>query len=131
MLERVLQANRQFSFVLDGLDECRPVEKRILLEQLTSLQKKVKLRLCISVRKGPNTALGLKSEHLVDPTITSMPEDNPEIESFIDTELESCIESEKLVLGDPSLILEIQAALLNGSQGMFLWSRSKSNRFAL
>lgn len=53
---------------------------------------------------------------------TPIPDNEAEIESFIETELEMCIKTGKLVLGDPRLILEIQDALLKGSQGMFLWT---------
>jgi hypothetical protein len=54
-------------------------------------------------------------------TITTLiPDDNPDIEVFIGAKLESCIESKKLVIGNPALILEIQDALLKKSQGMFL-----------
>ncbi|KAF2804925.1 uncharacterized protein BDZ99DRAFT_425132, partial [Mytilinidion resinicola] len=40
---------------------------------------------------------------------------------FVEAELARCLECRKLVLGDAALIIEIQDALLQGSQGMFLW----------
>ncbi|KAH7138965.1 hypothetical protein B0J11DRAFT_588594 [Dendryphion nanum] len=39
----------------------------------------------------------------------------------ITAELEKCLEVGKLHVGDPAIILDIQNALLKGSQGMFLW----------
>ncbi|KAF2179739.1 hypothetical protein K469DRAFT_741530 [Zopfia rhizophila CBS 207.26] len=54
-------------------------------------------------------------------SIASIPDKNPDIEAFIEAELERCIETQKLAIGNPNLILEIQDALLKGSQGMFLW----------
>jgi hypothetical protein len=51
-----------------------------------------------------------------------MPEANPEIEDFIDRELRTCLETGRLALGDPSLVLAIRDALLDESQGMFLWT---------
>ncbi|KAJ5295400.1 hypothetical protein N7508_010221 [Penicillium antarcticum] len=41
--------------------------------------------------------------------------------NFIQSDLENRIESGKLTIGNPTLILEIQDALLKGSEGMFLW----------
>ena len=46
---------------------------------------------------------------------------NHDIETFIETELEACIMSKRLVVGDPNIVLEIQDALVTGSEGMFLW----------
>ncbi|KAJ5060857.1 hypothetical protein J3E74DRAFT_450704, partial [Bipolaris maydis] len=43
------------------------------------------------------------------------------LKAFIETELGHCLSERKMTIGDPTLILEIQDALLNGSQGMFLW----------
>ena len=63
----------------------------------------------------------LSSEEFTAARITSIPEENSDIEAFIEAELKSCIESKELVIGDPTLILEIRDALLEGSQGMFLW----------
>jgi hypothetical protein len=53
--------------------------------------------------------------------MTFILDDNLNIEGFIRAELESCIESKRLVIGNPTLILEIQDTLLAKSQGMFLW----------
>jgi hypothetical protein len=50
-----------------------------------------------------------------------MPDDNPDVEAYIDAELESRVESGKLKIGNPAIILEIQQKLMKGSQGMFLW----------
>jgi ankyrin repeat protein len=63
----------------------------------------------------------LSPERFTAARVTSIPDDNPDIEAFISAELESRIESKKLVIGNPALILEIQDTLLEGSQGMFLW----------
>jgi hypothetical protein len=49
-----------------------------------------------------------------------MSNDNPDIKRYIDAELESCIKSRKLKMGDPTIILEIQEKLMKGSQGIFL-----------
>ncbi|KAF2675922.1 hypothetical protein K458DRAFT_447792 [Lentithecium fluviatile CBS 122367] len=87
-------------FILDGLDECEHVEREML-----------RLQLLISFRVEPNIDLESITKRLAVTRIASIPEDNPDIKAFIKAELER----------DPTLILDIQDALLNGSQGMFLW----------
>ncbi|KAI9765967.1 MAG: hypothetical protein M1840_006974 [Geoglossum simile] len=108
-------------FILDGLDECNYTERKILIQQLRKLQETFTLVLCASVRLDPENALILSSEQFIATRITSIPDENPDIEAFIEAELVSCIESKELVIGDPRLILKIRDALLEGSQGMFLW----------
>ncbi|KAI4673457.1 uncharacterized protein J4E84_011040 [Alternaria hordeiaustralica] len=54
--------------------------------------------------------------------VTLQPENAQDIEAFVDTELERCLTTRKLVLGDPALIFDIRDALMKGSQGMFLWA---------
>ncbi|KAF1958317.1 hypothetical protein CC80DRAFT_469265 [Byssothecium circinans] len=108
-------------FILDGLDECELAEREAVVQGLERIQQTLKLQLLMSFRVEPNSGLKSITERLVVTRIASIPEDNPDIEAFIETELERCLESQKLVIGDPTLILEIQDALLEGSQGMFLW----------
>jgi hypothetical protein len=48
-------------------------------------------------------------------------DNQPDIEGFIEAELERCLVNRTLNLGDPALILEIQDALAEGAKGMFLW----------
>jgi ankyrin repeat protein len=121
LLQRNLLPDFKAYFILDGLDECDYAEREILIHQLRKLQQAYVMILCVSLRLEPNNALKLSSEEFTAARIVSFPEDNPDIKEFIGAELESCIESKKLVIGSPTLILEIQDALLKGSQGMFLW----------
>ncbi|CZR58343.1 uncharacterized protein PAC_08235 [Phialocephala subalpina] len=108
-------------FILDGLDECDYDERKTLILQLRQLQDTFTMLLCVSFRLEPDNPLKLSSEEFTAPRCISIPEDNPDIEDFVDKELENCIESKKLVIGNPTLIVEIRDALLHGSQGMFLW----------
>lgn len=107
--------------VLDGLDECNQEEQNVVLQSLQKLQRRLKILLCLSCRMEPSNTLQSIAQYLASPQIISMPGDNPDIGAFIDAELERCLRLKKLILGDPTLILEIQHALLKGSQGMFLW----------
>jgi len=121
LLQRALPPKSRVYFVLDGLDECDSTEREILISQLQKLQQTFSLLLCVSIRLDPNTVLNLSPERFTAARVTSVPDDNPDIEAFITAELESRIESKRLVIGNPALILEIQDTLLEGSQGMFLW----------
>lgn len=54
-----------------------------------------------------------------DPHINfKIPENNPDIGSFINSELIARVEAGELVLGNPGIILEIREALCSGAQGM-------------
>ncbi|CAI7623036.1 unnamed protein product [Penicillium glandicola] len=118
-----LRKTTRFFLVVDGLDELHEQQRDIVIQQLSDLQNETfAMLLCISLREDPNeNPLKTNFTQLAAPVVTAIPNNTPDIEDFIETELESRIESGKLTIGSPLLILEIQDALLNGSQGMFLW----------
>ena len=122
LLQHALPADFKAYVILDGIDDCDDTEREQLIQYLQKLQATLKLLLCISHRVESNSLLEHYLGKLTAATSTSIPDNNPDIEEFIEAELESCIQSRKLVLGDPSLILEIQDALQAGSKGMFLWT---------
>ncbi|RMZ68741.1 hypothetical protein GMOD_00002567 [Pyrenophora seminiperda CCB06] len=108
-------------FVLDGLDECDNEEKETLMQAIQEIQVKLKLLVCVSLRDEPNNGLQSISNRLLVARAVSIPDDNPDIDAFIEAELERCLYEERLTIGDPTLILDIRDALSKGSQGMFLW----------
>ena len=118
-----LRKTRRFYLVVDGLDELDVHERDIVIQQLSVLQSETfAMLLCISLREDPNESpLKNTFARLAAPVVTPIPNNTPDIERFIETELEHRIESGQLAIGSPLLILEIQDALLKGSQGMFLW----------
>ncbi|KAL9095283.1 MAG: hypothetical protein Q9165_002539 [Trypethelium subeluteriae] len=122
LLKSAIPSDSKAYFILDGLDECNSAELKVVVEELQRLQNEIPLLLCMSLRLEPREAAKVSPKRFEDTTIFSIPEENPDIEAFIQAELESCIESTRLVVGNPGLILEIQNALLKGSQGMFLWT---------
>lgn len=107
--------------VLDGLDECEEKEVDILVQFLQTLQGRLRLSLCISFRAGVESSLILSPSVFLKSSTVMIPDDNPDVAGFISAQLEKSIESGKLRVGDPALILEIEDALLQGTQGMFLW----------
>lgn len=121
LLQRTIPPGYEAYVILDGLDECNYTERDALVQQMQRLQKAFVIRLCVSLRIEPSNALKLSSAEFNTASTVSIPEDNPDIETFIMAELERRIESKKLVLGNPTLAMKIYDALLKGSQGMFLW----------
>jgi hypothetical protein len=118
-----IRKTKRFFVVVDGLDELDVHERDIVIQQLSVLQSETfAMLLCISLREDPNESpLKTTFAQLAAPIVTPIPNNTPDIEHFIETELEHRIESGQLTIGSPLLILEIQDALLKGSQGMFLW----------
>lgn len=114
--------SQKIYFVIDGLDECDETERRILVEAFQRIQKKLQALFCISLRTEPNKSLSFLTKQLLATRIIPLPEKNPDIDAFIEADLNRCLEQEKLTIGDGALIIEIQDALVAGSQGMFLWA---------
>ncbi|KAJ6114520.1 hypothetical protein N7486_000298 [Penicillium sp. IBT 16267x] len=123
LLETCLPPDLKAYLVIDGLDECETADRQIVIQELRWLQQRFSLLICASVRKEPRDLYGidLAWERLESAEIAATPDNASDIEMFIETELEICIRSGNLTIGNPLLILEIQDALLKGSQGMFLW----------
>ncbi|KAL1961500.1 hypothetical protein VTN77DRAFT_1661 [Rasamsonia byssochlamydoides] len=120
-LEAALDTTKAYYLIVDGLDGCEGYERRKLVQQLQRLQSKFLPLICLSFRPGIDQTSQISRDDLRARWILSMPEENPDIEQFIQTELESRIESGKLSIGNPAIVLEIRDALLAGAQGMFLW----------
>ncbi|KAF3000714.1 hypothetical protein E8E13_002932 [Curvularia kusanoi] len=106
--------------IVDGLDECDEEEKETVVQALRKIQDKLKVLVCVSFRETNNGPKPVTNQLLATRNVP-LPEDNPDIEAFIEAELERRLRQKRLTIGDPTLILNIQDALLRGSQGMFLW----------
>ncbi|KAJ5656054.1 hypothetical protein N7507_008004 [Penicillium longicatenatum] len=112
----------QCFIIVDGFDDLEKSERTKMITELSKLQEKFNIRLCGSSRSDPTSYdRNIVTMGFVSPTVTPIPENSSEIQDFILEELENCLESQKLAVGDPTLILEIRDALFHGSQGMFLW----------
>ena len=122
LLQEHLPTDFRAYVILDGMDDCQDAERNQLLSFIRAMQQKFKIRLCVSHRIEGSTSLEHYLGEFIAATSTAVPDENPDIDDFIEAELERCIRSRKLVLGDPSLVLEIQDALQAGSKGMFLWT---------
>ncbi|KAL2822219.1 ankyrin repeat-containing domain protein [Aspergillus cavernicola] len=121
LLRQTLPSTYLAYFVLDGLDICHVDEQFLILDILRSLQLNTFLMLCISFRLEPSESRISSFDRFSGVTLFTMPENNPDIGAFINSELQRCLEKGSLGINDPLLILEIQESLRKGAQGMFLW----------
>lgn len=121
LLMEAFPKDRKIYLILDGVDECGFKQKETLAKALREIQEKLQVLVCLSFREKPDNSIQSVTEQFLATRIVSLPENNPDIEDFIETELERCLQRGLLTIGDPTLILEIQDTLLKGSQGMFLW----------
>lgn len=92
------------------------------MQAIGKIQVKLKILVCTSFREEPNNSLQstTTSNQLLATHAVSIPDDNPDIDAFIEADLKRYLRQERLTIGDPTLILEIQDTLSKGSQGMFL-----------
>jgi ankyrin repeat domain-containing protein 50 len=125
LLGKALDPMAPVYIVLDGLDECSDSEREAVITHLRKLQETLSLVVCLSGRligSGAKTSSQQHLSQLTDLKTTIMPRENPDVRNYIDFELEQNLQSGKLKIGQPTLILDIQTALTRGAEGMFLWA---------
>ena len=91
LLQRVFPRNCATYLVLDGVDECDSETGNLLVQQLQKLQETIAVHLCISIRLDPAKNQSLPLAGLSATRTVFMPDDNPDIEAYIDGELESLL----------------------------------------
>lgn len=117
----LLPRHRQYIMVIDGLDECEYDQARALVGSIQSL-----LRLSSHIFRifltGRSDFASRVSEQLPPDFQIHISRTNngPEISRFIEHALEDALESNKLKLRDPSIILKIQDALESGACEMLV-----------
>ncbi|BCS04699.1 NACHT domain protein [Aspergillus luchuensis] len=121
LLKHLLPTHFEAFFILDGLMHCDAEARQVILTSLLEIQKFIKLSLCVSVRPEPAGSLQ-ELNQLPNRQFLSVEDNKSDIDAFINAELVRCLESEKLVINNPALILEIRDSLSQGAQGMFLWA---------
>lgn len=110
-------------FILDGLDELENNERRQLisiLNEMTSFTTPDSVLLVFASLRSQADNVHSKYRGLYPNRLLSIPEENPDIGAFIDSELTAMIESDQLVFGDPTIVVAIRDALLEGAHGMFV-----------
>jgi hypothetical protein len=127
LLRRFLPSRQQQDvyIVIDGLDICDDADTTEVSKFLRKVQDLFGTRVCVSHRQRPSIgskgAMNILDRNLGKVRAVPLPNNYDDIKTFIETELARCLENQSLVLGRPTLILDIQKALLEGSNGMFLW----------
>ncbi|EAU30431.1 predicted protein [Aspergillus terreus NIH2624] len=121
ILQTLLSHNEKYYILVDGLDECPQSEIETIIELLQNLQRVLSTLICISYREEARSPVEKLSKEFAQIQTLKAPEINPDIEAYIDAELQGRLQSDELTIGDPTVVLSIQEALLKGAQGMFLW----------
>lgn len=117
----VVPRNHVIYIILDGLDLCSPPERMTVTEQLELMETKFNIRICVSRPLEPEAELHTFSTEFSKAKAVRFPDNTSDIDAFVKTQLETALSNQSLALGDPAIILEIQNALLQGSEHMFLW----------
>ena len=116
---RLLPQHRCCFVVLDGLDECQYEEVKALFESIQSLLRSSNhvIKLFVTGRSSFASKISEQLGH--DFRVHFTPSNNgPEISRFIELALEDALESNRLNLRNPNLIVKIQDALEKGAQEM-------------
>ena len=105
--------------ILDGLDECTEEDAKAIvtaIQALSTIPSNI-IRTYFSARTG----LLQDAFTSVEPTVTIAiieADVKPDIDTFIEQALSEALAENRLQLGDPALILDVQNALSEGAQGM-------------
>ena len=76
------------------------------------------MALCVSYSIDASAEMERETSSLPRQSLVTLPDDRPEISDYIEAELLARLDSNKLRIGDPRLIVEIHDALITGAQGM-------------
>lgn len=114
-----LDLQKTYYIILDGLDECESVERKLIAKALSGFAEVQKHGLKILCAGRPDTANSISFLLAPDYRFTlASKEIDADIAKYVDAVLDECLEDGRLKLGDPALILVISEALQRESQGM-------------
>ena len=113
--------SRPTHFVLDGLDECNQAQRTEIIKTLQTLQDEVPLSVCLATRFQGKQMISIQDKRNVVTYEEKFPEKNPDIEAYIEYEVNERINTEQLAVNGDDLVEEIKEKLWEGSEGMFLW----------
>jgi hypothetical protein len=121
LVRSVVPPNYTMYVVLDGLDLCSSSERREITEKLEAMRVHFNIHTCVSLRLEPEAELQSLATEFSEAEAVRLPDNTSDIGAFVTAQLEVALSEQSLVLGDPSIILDIQNALVQGSEHMFLW----------
>ena len=115
----LLPPKKHYIIALDGLDECDYKEVEVLVGAIQSLLKSSKHIFKLFWTGRSDFASRISEQIRPDYQIQiSISENGPEISKFIELALEDALEGNRLKLGNPNIIVQIQDALEVGAQEM-------------
>lgn len=118
LLRQRIELSNTFYVFLDGLDECNSVERRALLDILSSLSTNTpSLRVFITSRESLSVDLRGRFLHMELVTMASAGQSS-DIRLYVEAALEERIRNEDLVIGDPHLLEVIKDTLTQHADGM-------------
>ncbi|MCJ1463906.1 hypothetical protein MMC07_002515 [Pseudocyphellaria aurata] len=120
-LWKLLPSNSPRCFVIiDGLDECKENERRLLLECLKRLQMS---KHAVQIYCSSRPDMFPWARTLLEPkwVVSMSPANDNIIGEYIEDTLMNHLDSGLLSIGDSRIILKIRDALLNNAHGMFIW----------
>lgn len=122
LLRSLIKLDRRVFFVLDGLDDCDHNETENTVSTLRNLIQYTADSVLLVFASLRSQADDIHSKYRgLDPErLLSITEENPDIGSYIDSELVAKIESDQFVFGDPTIVVAIRDALLEGAHGMYV-----------
>ena len=119
ILLRVLPSDQQYFLVIDGIDECSEAEHIVLLKTLQYILESTKQIFKLFWTCRFDLVAKVSEKLRPDNQVNISPSCNaPGISNFIECALKEALESQRLKLRDPRIIVKIQEALENGAQGM-------------
>jgi hypothetical protein len=118
-LQKLLPSEpKEYFILIDGLDECNEKELTLFIRYLKILVSSRSI-FHIYCSSRPDTYRRVSA--ILEPQSHVVMSDTiSEIAQYVESALEERLESGSLCLGDPTLVLAIQDALLKGSQGMLV-----------
>jgi hypothetical protein len=122
-LEYVIPREHCAYFILDGLDECDENARITILDTMRRFQDIFNLHLCMSARSEVDIMTRWKLGMFDRRGVLLLSDRNPDIEHYIRAELQNRQSLGELVTRDPGLLREIENALLEGAQGMYVCTR--------
>ena len=106
----------KYFIIIDGLDECKEKEARLVLRFLTRL---LKSRHVFRVYCSSRPDIVRWTHSLLEPKWNvSLSQTSTDIEEYVEDTLEKHLESGSLSVGDPTIIFTIRDALLENAHGM-------------
>lgn len=116
-----LEADKKYYIIVDGLDECNTGEAQMVVQCIDRICRKYRHNLKVLYSSWPelgNVVFGSVEPHFR--VLVNEENVNSDMRHYITATLDRCLAEGRLRLSNPTIILEVTRALLNGSGGMYV-----------